>query len=316
MVAAAALGLGGCLGGGQTLTLQTTDRGLRETFLLAGADRGPALTRHAAAVNEQLVETGAVRTAEHSADGRLTHPATTPPSAVADPRFLAADGYYRLSVSEATTTTVDEWVVWLEPVAEAPADARRVAAWRSELGGFDRTVLGRAELIVANALNADESLADRPLGERGYVLFDPLSPDDTTLVPEPPFTHARLRRNVPGGPETQPVRLRVERGSVETTVYTTTARRVADDRERFASYLAANHLDATLTVADLPEPQREILTAAHGETPYREEGGPSDALRGLLERFGVETFRHDDRFVRPLTYRSDGDYYRTTYRIE
>lgn len=311
----AAAGLSGCLGAGSgTLSLQTTGRGLSETFLLAGADRSARITRHAAALNERLLETGRVETLERSLDGRISHPDTTAPAAVADPRFLAADGYYRLSVTESTATTVDDWVVWFEPVADAPADARRVDDWRSELGGFDRVVLGRAGLIATNALG-DETQTDRPLGERGYPLLDPLSSDDTTLVPDPPFTHALLERNVPGEPNEQPVRLHVERGPVETTRYTTTAERVADDRDDFESYLDANLLDATLAPGRLPEAQREIVETAHDDG-YREEDGPSDALRRLLERFGIETFQHDDRFVEPLTYEYDGGYYRTTYRIQ
>ena len=312
----AAAGLSGCLGGGSgTLSLQTTDRGLSETFLLRGADRSAAIARHAATLNERLLETGSVETFGGSLDGRISHPDTTAPGAVADPRFLARDGYHRLSVTESTATTVDEWVVWFEPVDSAPTDARRVDDWRSELGGFDRVVLGRAGLVATNTLNGDETQTDRPLGERGFPLLAPLSADDTTLVPDPPFTHALLERNVPGEPNEQPVRLHVERGGVETTRYTTTAERVADGRDGFESYLDANLLDTTLVPADLPAAQREIVETAH-EDGYREDDGPSDALRGLLERFDVETFRADSRFVEPLTYSYDGEYYRTTYRIQ
>ena len=310
--------LGGCVevsSGGGEVSLFAGDEGLSEVFLLEGSYGAPNVARNAETLRATLRDTGSVETLEASLAGRVSHPDTSVPGETR-PRFLAADGYHRLSLADATRTTVDEWVIWFETVAEAPSDARPVDALAAERGGLDAQILRRAKTAVGTALAADETPADRPPRDRGYVLFDPTTADDTELAPDPPFEYAIFEGEENFLPDEQPVRLRVERVAVETTRYTTTAQRVADDRAGFDDYLDVNVLDATFAAADLPGERREILDAAAGNG-YREESAtPSEPFRALLRRLGVETFEADDGFTRTVTYRYAGTVFGATYEID
>ncbi|MEZ3145524.1 hypothetical protein [Halobaculum sp. MBLA0143] len=309
--------LGGCLSvspGGE-VSLFAGDEGLADVFLLRESLGAPHVARHVETLRRTLVDTGSVETLETTIDGRVSHPDTSVSPAVSRPRFVEADGYYRISPTEATPTTVDEWVVWFEPVDAAPDGVESIDTRVAEADRFDAQILRRAKATLGTALAADETLGDRPLRDRGYVLFDPTTPEETALVPNPPFEHAVFEGEENFLPDEQPVRLRVRRGPVETTRYTNTVERVADDRADFADYLDANVLDATFDADDLPADRREILDTAAGDG-YREDGTPSEPFRTLLERLGVETFEHDDRFTRTVTYRYAGTVYAATCTVD
>lgn len=312
--------LGGCgrFGGPATeFSLFTGKEGLASVFLLRESYGGPHIYRHAETLRTALAETGSVETLEATVDGGLSHPDRGEPESGARPTFLEADGYHRLGVGDATPTTVEEWVVWFEPVESAPDDASPIDEWRSELGSFDTSVLDRATTALGTALSVDEVPSDRPLRDRGFVLFDPLTVEETTLAPDPPFEYAVFEGEESFLPDEQPVRLHVERGAVETTRYTTVAERIADDRPAFESYLAANVLDAVFTGDDLTDNERAVLERARRQG-YRETADtPSEPFRTVLERLGVDTFEHDgDRSSRALSYRYDGTHYGATYTVE
>jgi len=95
------------------------------------------------------------------------------------------------------------------------------------------------------------------------------------------------------------------------------AERIADDRQAFESYLAANVLDAVFTGDDLSDDERAVLERARRQG-YRETADtPSEPFNAVLERLGVDTFEHDgDRFSRALSYRYDGTHYGATYTVE
>ncbi len=307
---------GGCgqVGGpAREFSLFVGSEGLASVFLLRESYGGPHLVRHAETLRTALLETGSVTTLEATVDGRLSHPERGEPASGARRRFLEADGFHRVQVGDATRTTVEEWVVWFEPVESAPDDAISIREWRAKLEGFDRRVLDRATAAVGTALSVDELPSDRPLRDRGFVLFDPLTPAETSFTPDPPFEYAVFEGEESFLPDEQPVRVRVEQRPVETTRYTNRITRVADSRSAFESYLAKNVLDAVFTGEDLTADQRRILRQGHRE----EADTPSESFETVLRRLGVETFEHDGgRFSRALSYRHDTTHYGATYAIE
>lgn len=309
--------LGGCLevGSGGEVSLFAGDEGLAAVFLLRESLGAPHVARHVETLRQTLVDTGTVETLETTIDGRVSHPDTSVSPTVSHPRFVEADGYYRISPAEATPTTVDEWVIWFEPVDSAPDGTESIDARAADADRLDAQILQRAKAALGTALAADESPGDRPLRDRGYVLFDPTTSEETALVPEPPFEHAIFEGEENFLPDEQPVRLRVQRGAVETTRYTNAVERVADDRAGFDDYLDTTVLDATFDRDGLSTDQREILDTAAGDG-YREDGSPSEPFRTLLERLGIETFEHDDRFTRTVTYRYAGTVYAATYTVD
>lgn len=261
------------------LTAQPLGASLARAFLLQWssippADR-PLVTR--------LVTDGRLPTTGFTVIGGLT----------TDPRYLEHEGsYYEIVVARTGTVTRERWILWFDLIeGDPPPDA---AVFTSSLGRGEGTNLaeryGLAEADVQTVEDAVgqlptefelRDLEDAPPGHRGHV-FVRRTPEDTALLPEPPFTHVAFDR----GDATRYARAVTEQSPVELQTYSHTATPVAEGYDAYATAVRDAHLTTRFDRPARSPAAQEILEAIDPRvgTPGTRDGQPLDPDAGYAER--------------------------------
>ena len=219
--------------------------------------------------------------------------------------YVEQDGtYYEISVTESDTVAREKWVFWFDMIGSEPPATAEI--YSSGLGLGRQTPLdttyGLSELDIHAVETAEGRMApehgfidleDEPVRHRGY-LFLRRSPEETALVPEPPFTHVAFE----SGDGTVYARAVAERVSVDLTQFTHTATPVGDSDEAFSKYLREKYLQSVLSSEELSREQRSLLSSAQSVHGYDEAVPISDGFTAILERLGVaDTKQPKPKFV-------------------
>jgi len=238
------------------------------------------------------------------------------PDGTARPAYAEHDGaYYRVRVTDVEEVSLDRWEFWFEPVERAPDDAEVVENPTEGLSELDADIVERATQYALGAVVDDDDLSAVPHGNRGVVYFEPMSPDESELVTDPPFEYVRVEPDTEFLDEKQTLRARATEGSVDAKRYVHETERVAASESELAELLA-DHIDAAFDDAD--EGVRDIVAEASEDGTYAEREPISDAFADVLDRLGVTDPSLDDSTsVRTWRrhYEYDGRYYRTTLRL-
>src|SRR6056297_581969 len=226
-----AVGVAGCSSllssSGPRYSLTSSPRG--GTTLLDLFEWDPRLATlhvryHADALVSELLETGGLAV-EAQPIGPY-EPDGSPP-----PAYTEHEGaYYRIRVTDVEEVSLDRWEFWFEPVEDAPADATVVENPTEGLSALDADVVEWAVDDAIGAVVDDEDLASAPHGERGVVFFEPMDPDASALVPDPPFEYVRVDPDTEFLDEKQTLRARATRDTVAAKRYVHEAERAADSR--------------------------------------------------------------------------------------
>jgi len=196
---------------------------------------------------------------------------------------------------------------------------RMLAGFENPTEGLSALDADVVEWAVDDAIGAvvdDEDLASAPHGERGVVFFEPMDPDASALVPDPPFEYVRVDPDTEFLDEKQTLRARATRDTVAAKRYVHEAERAADSRSELLDVLAG-HVDATFE--NPSDEVREVLDEVSVDSgSYVERGSPSDAFGRVLDRLGIDPEPPDEtgnsRTWRRY-YAYEGDYYRTSLRV-
>jgi hypothetical protein len=299
---------------GARYSLQSSPTGGTTLFdLFAWEPRRQALhvRHHADALVAELLDSGELTT-EAQPLGPYD-PKGSPP-----PAYVEHDGaYYRVRVTDVEKVTLDRWEFWFESVEEGPADATVVDAPVEELSDLDADIVERATQDAIGAIVSDGDDSAAPPGERGVVYFEPMGPDESELVPDPPFEYVRVDPDTEFLDEKQTLRARAAKSSVDAKRYVHETERVADSRSELLDILS-KHVDASLDGAS--GEVRDIVTEVSTGSGIHAEREPiSDAFARLLELLGVESPTPPDETGAARTWRRyyeyGGNYYGTTLRV-
>lgn len=198
------------------------------------------------------------------------------------PSYTRHDGtYYRVRV-RAESVALERWVVWMEPLDELPAGVEHTTEPAAGLSEFDTRILRRARHEAVGSAIADRDHAARRAYKRGVVFFEPLDPDESELVPDPPFDYAVVEPDSHLGPDELPIRLHVSEEVVETTRYTHELDPVATTRDELEAHLRSEHIVARYSSEELPEAARRVLTESTRVAGYDEEVPLSEAFERTL----------------------------------
>lgn len=270
-------------------------------------------------VLEKLHETGTMETIESTiVRGHPTGDIRFSPTYVE-----TDDGYSRVRVNP-ESVTLDRWVVWMEPLTELPDNVEYVDAGGPEsfpidgLSELDAAILESAATTVVSSELADRDHTDLRFPRRGVVFFDPLSQEDSDLVPDPPFEYAMVTNDSEFSSEDIPMQLHVGEESVETTRYAHTLEPVASSREEFIAHVRDEHISAQFSSDELDEQKREILDESSAPEGYLEEDSRSDAYDAVLADLGLEdaTLPDSMEIISWLRYYEyDGKFYDADYVI-
>jgi hypothetical protein len=234
------------------------------------------------------------------------------------PAYTEIDGSYHRVRVESDPVTLERWVVWMEPLDELPDDVDYTTAPLEGRSELDAEILDRAisEAVVSELEDRDHA-AQRAY-RRGVVFFEPLSPEDSELVPDPPFEYALIEPETEFGPDELALRLRVEEEAVETTLYTHSLESVAEHREAFVEHVESEHVAASFTSGSLSDGEADALDESTELTGYDENAPPSDAFASIQSSLNVaDVSLPADREVASWLrfYERDGDYYEARFRI-
>ncbi|MFB6192225.1 MAG: hypothetical protein ABEI11_02755 [Haloarculaceae archaeon] len=311
--AAAGVALAGCLSGGDgepryRLSASNVPGSLADAF--RWEPRGPYAAENRALM-DRLVAEGSLVTLGYSLS----------PPGPEERSYVERNGtYYDVSIERGGEVRRERWILWFDLIeGDPPADAE---VFTSSLGTGEPTDL-RAEygLSERDARVAKDAageiptefeyrdLEDAPPGQRGHV-FLRRGPDETDLLPEPPFTHVEFVT----GDGSRYARAVAERATVTLRRYEHAVERVADSADGYAAHVRDEHLRATFDPGALPDAQREILesiTAGGGR--YEEVVPLSDAMTTVLERLGLSDVETPEpksvTFSEPAYFRyGDGAY--------
>ncbi|WP_178917663.1 hypothetical protein [Natronomonas gomsonensis] len=234
------------------------------------------------------------------------------------PAYTEVDGSYHRVRVEAEPATLERWVVWMEPLDELPAGVDYTTTPRDGLSESDAEIvddaIAEAHVSVLEERDHEAQRAYR----RGTVFFEPLDPENSDLVPDPPFEYALVEPDSEFGPEELAVRLHVEREAVETTRYTHTLDSVADGRSALVDHVESEHVVATVESDSLSEAERDLFEESTAITGYHEEGAPSEAFESVLSTLSADDLSlPEGREVASWLrfYRRDGDYFESRIRI-
>ncbi|MFW5964932.1 MAG: hypothetical protein ACOCQM_08685, partial [Natronomonas sp.] len=146
------------------------------------------------------------------------------------PAYTETDGSYHRVRVESEAVTLERWVVWMEPLEELPDGVDYTTTPREGLSELDAEILDDAIAEAHVSLLEERDHEAQRAYRRGTVFFEPLAPEDSDLVPDPPFEYALVEPESEFDPDELPLRLHVERERVETTRYTHTLDPVAEGR--------------------------------------------------------------------------------------
>lgn len=234
------------------------------------------------------------------------------------PAYTHHDGtYFRVHVN-GESVTLDRWTVWMEPLEALPDGVEYTTEPRAGLSKQDANIVDRAISQAVHSVVADEDHAAKRAYRRGVVFFEPFDPDESDLVPEPPFEYALVEPQGHGAPDELALGLHVGIEPVETTRYTHELEAVADDREAFVAHLEAENVAAHFARTDVSDESQEILAEATELGGYVEESALSPAFESVLAEIGLADATLPDgeataSWLRYYEY--DGAYYSTRFRI-
>lgn len=235
-----------------------------------------------------------------------------------EPAYTRYDGtYYRVRVT-GEPVTLDRWVVWMEPLDAMPDGVEYTTEPRADLSERDAEVVEQAiEEAVVSAME-DRDHTRLPPGDRGVVFFEPMDPDASALVPDPPFEYALVEPGIDVAPDEVAMRAHAERASVQTTRYVHELEAVTDDRDEFVAHLEREHVAAHFPADADSEDAREVLDAATDLGGYDEEPPLSDGFESVLAALDLGDASLPDGspgVTWRRYYEYDGAYYRTDLRI-
>lgn len=262
---------------------------------------------------DELRETGSVDSVEIP----LVEPRGTGESGYR-PAYTEHEGtHYRVRVT-GEPVTVQRWVVWMEPLDEVPAGVDPVRSPLENRSEFDARVLERAIDRARSSMFGGDDHAAKPAYDRGFVFFEPLDPEDSDLIPDPPFEYARVEFDDHFEPEEATLRLHVDTEDVETTRYTHELEAVAEDRSAFVEHLRAEHVAASFQRDELSTAERDVLASSRALTGYDEAGSLSSAFESVLAALELDSVslpqgREVASWLRYYNY--DGDYYETELSV-
>lgn len=259
----------------------------------------------------ELLETGTLTTESQPIGPYEPDDEDDPP-----PAYVEHDGgYHEVRVTDVEEVTLDRWELWFEPVDEAPDGVEPVEEPTDGHSELDAEIIRWAIDEGIRAVVEDDDLADTPHGERGIVFFDPLDPDGSDLVPEPPFEYVRVDPDTDALREKQTLRAHAQQGSVDTRRYVHETEHVADSREELEEVLD-EHVRASF---DRGDDSADILAEINDGGTYREQDSLSEEFERLLERLEVDDPSPPDPEGETRTWRRsyqfDGRYYHGTIRI-
>lgn len=234
------------------------------------------------------------------------------------PAYIRQDGTYYRVVVTAEPVTLERWTVWMEPLDELPDGVEYTTAPREGLSESDSEMVDRALGNAISSVLADRDHAAQRAPRRGVVFFDPLSPGESDLVPDPPFEYALVEPESHVAPDEVALRLHVGREAVETTRYLHDLERVAENRKAFVEHVENRHVAASFDPASLSADGRRIVEQSTAITGYKEAAPPSEAFATIQAALGVDDVRlPEDREVASWLrfYEYDGDYYGARFRI-
>lgn len=235
-----------------------------------------------------------------------------------EPAYTRHDGtYYRVHV-RGEPVTLDRWTVWMEPLDAMPDGVEYTTEPQSGLSELDAAIVDRALDEAVHAALGDEEQASRRAYRRGVVFFEPLDPDESALVPDPPFEYALVEPDSDVAPDELAVRLHVERAAVETTRYVHELEAVTTDHDEFVAHLEREHVAAHFPADAESDDAREVLETATDLGGYEEEPPLSDRFESVLAALDLGDASLPDG-TPGLTwwryYEHDGAYYRGEFRI-
>ena len=241
--------------------------------------------------------------------------------------YVKHDGtHYEISATELGTVTREKWLFWFDKInSEPPADAE---IYSSSLGLGDQTPLDTtydlSELDIHVVETAEGQMApeygfidleeDRPPRHRGH-LFLRRTPDETDLIPEPPFTHVAFE----SGNGTVYARAVVERISVELTQFKYTATPVGDTAEVVNQYLRQEYLTTSFSSEELSDEQQSLLSETWVGQGYEETTPLSGGYTAILEQLKVMDTEQPEpkmvEFSNDVYFEYDGTYYEAQLEI-
>lgn len=234
------------------------------------------------------------------------------------PAYTHHDGtYFRVHVN-GESVTLDRWTVWMEPLDEIPDGVEYTTEPRAGLSKQDANIVDRAISQAIHSVVADEDHAAKRAYRRGVVFFEPLDPDESELVPEPPFEYALVEPQGHGAPDELALRFHVGIEPVETTRYTHTIEQIADQRGDFVAHLREEHVAGHFSRDEDSKEVQDILAEATELGGYVEEGALSEAFESVLAEIDLADVTLPDASESATWrryYEYDGAYYWTRLRI-
>ncbi|WP_132058088.1 hypothetical protein [Halorussus amylolyticus] len=298
-------------GGARYSLLSSPAGGTTLTDLFAWEPRrgGLHVRYHLDALTAELLDSGTLAT---EAQPIGPYDSDTEPT----PAYVEHDGaYYRVRVTDVEDVSLDRWEFWFEPTDEPPSDADPVENPDEGLSDLDADVVEWAAQDAIRAIVNDDDRSAASQGERGVVYFEPMDPDDSDLVPDPPFEYVQVEPDTEFLSEKQTLRAHAEKGSVETRRYVHETEQVAESESELREILI-DHIDATFD--DASPDVRDILEETSGGT-YAERDPISESFERLIERLGIEDASPPDESGASRAWRRHyeygGNYYATTLRV-
>lgn len=318
LAAAGATTLAGCsaLGGPRRTLKSRPDDGADSIELFRWRPAANAVhydERDAEALAEELRESGSVESIEAPLLERRPSGETG-----YRPAYTEVDGSYHRVRVDSEGVTLERWVVWMEPLEELPAGVDYTTTPREGRSDLDAEIIDRAIGEAHVSVLEERDHAQQRAYRRGTVFFDPLDPEDSDLVPDPPFEYALVEPESEFGPEELPLRLHVEREAVETTRYTHSLEAVTANRDALLDHIETEHVVAAFEGESLSEAERNVLEDSTAITGYHEEGSPSEAFESVLSALSAaEVSLPEGREVASWLrfYRLNGAYYEARVRI-
>lgn len=233
------------------------------------------------------------------------------------PAYAERDGtHFRVRVTESTEVTLDRWEFWCEAIGDPPDDVDDDPT--ASLSGVDEVIADDAISRAISASLGDREQAGVAHGERGVVYYDPLDPDESGLVPEPPFEYARVEPESHVAPSELYLRAHADHGTVTTTRYVHETTPITDSRTEFEAHLREHHVDATFDSATVDESVADILAELDRGQVHDERPPLSEGFEALLERLDLDDVASDesgDRVSRDRYYEHDGTYHNANFSV-
>ncbi|MFC3956964.1 hypothetical protein [Halovivax cerinus] len=246
---------------------------------------------------EELVDTGSLDTRGWALSYRTDW---GPTERDARTCFEHDGAYYRVHVESSDHVERERWVFgfdWTD--GDPPTDATVVTPSDTGLSPTDQRIVEAASAQIPPE-GEREVTYEPPRISRSVVFHDELDPDDSDLVPQPPFDYLDrdgeyVRAVAHHVPVTRPER-------------TFSAERVAKSRDGYREYAEETFPDAHFSDVDLSEEATEVLESAISTDEglaHEEEPPLSDGLGTVLAHLGIaDSLEPYDSYDRLVVFRN------------